>query len=304
MTTMVLLLVIQLMLLLIVAFLLYERNMQGRQNKIQLEHIYEQIEKKSIQITDSINYAKRIQESILLPQEDMQKIFPESFVFFKAKDVVSGDFYWISVHGDKVIIAVADCVGHGVPGAFMSMIGNTLLNQIVNEKEVMLPNEILRQMNSAIVKSLHQANSNSQNQTQDDGMDVSLCIFDRKTRELQFSGANHSVFLINNNKLEVVRGELFAIGGFAKNVQKEFITHTMTLEPDTYIYMFSDGFHDQFGGPGPSRKKFMSVRFKELILGMHRLPMAKQRQKIESELISWQGKQSQTDDIVVMGIKV
>ena len=295
-------LVIQLVLLLIVAFLLYERSRQSKQAKIQLQSIYEQIEKKSLQITGSINYAKRIQEAILPPQEEFQKFLPESFIFFKPKDVVSGDFYWVTKKDDLLIIVVADCVGHGIPGAFMSMIGNTLLNEIVNEKNIIQPDKVLKQMNQAIIKSLHQ--TNAQLQTQEDGMDIAICTIDMKSRTLNFSGANHSAYIINNNKLDVIKGELFAIGGITKNLKKEFLVHTLTLAPDTCIYLFSDGFPDQFGGPGVSRKKYMTYRFKELLLNVHHLPMLKQKQKLETELTEWQGKQPQTDDMVVVGMKV
>lgn len=275
-------------------FLLYSRYNNKR--KLSLE-----LERKNTQITRSINYAKRIQGAVIPSKYLLVDSFAESFILFKPKDIVSGDFYWISNQKDKIIIAVADCTGHGIPGAFLSMIGNTLLNEIVNQKGIHSPSDILTQLNNSIVTTLGQTNVNLA--TQDDGMDISVCCYYKKTNELVFAGANHSLTLFKDNTLTTIKGELFSIGGFSKNFAKVFPEHTITdLKKGDVFYMFTDGYFDQFGGP--NRKKFMSQRFKNLLQEIYSKPMDLQKNILERTIADWQGTEPQTDDILVVGLRV
>jgi tetratricopeptide (TPR) repeat protein len=258
------------------------------------------IEVKTKEIVDSITYAKRIQDSILPSEELLKTIFPESFIFSLPRDIVSGDFYWFSERDEKVFIAVADCTGHGVPGALMSMIGNTLLNEIVNEKKIHSPAEILFHLDEGIAKALRQGNSEAGGQ--DDGMDISFCVIDRTTKEISFSGANHSLYVFSNGKLEEIKGEVYSIGGmFGKN-QKSFSEKTILADRSTKIYFTTDGFYDQFGGN--QNKKFMSQKFLELLSGLGNEKMEEQKKTIMDAFFNWKGNHKQVDDVLVIGVKI
>ncbi len=275
-------------------FLLYSRY--NSKKKLSLE-----LERKNTQITRSINYARRIQGAVIPSKYLLVDSFSESFILFKPKDIVSGDFYWISNQKDKIIVAVADCTGHGIPGAFLSMIGNALLNEIVNQKSIHSPAAILTHLNNSIVTTLGQTNVNLA--TQDDGMDISVCCFYKKTSELIFAGANHSLTLFKEGNLVTIKGELFSIGGFSKHFAKVFAEHKITdLKKGDVLYMFTDGYFDQFGGP--NRKKFMSQRFKNLLQEIYAKPMDLQKNTLDRTLVDWQGLEPQTDDILVVGLRV
>ncbi len=257
----------------------------------------EVIELKNKDITDSINYAKRIQEAILPTRENFKSLFPESFILFKPKDIVSGDFYWLSEKNGKAYIAAADCTGHGVPGAFTSMIGNALLNEIVNDKLIAEPGQILDALREGIIKALKQSGKEGESK---DGMDISLCAFNLKTNELQYAGAYNPLFLIRKNELSEVKADKFPIG--ISDNQKHFTNHKIDLQKGDTIYIFSDGYADQFGGPGG--KKYMRKRLKDLLLGFQQLSMQEQWSSMDKSLIDWQGGAEQVDDILVIGIRI
>jgi len=267
------------------------------------------IEEQKNKITDSIYYARKIQESILPSQKTIKQYLPESFVFYRPKDIVSGDFYWFSspttdANGnpnDTFFIATADCTGHGVPGAFMSMIGNTLLNEIVNSKRIFKPSDILQELNRGIIDALNQ--DADKEEIQSDGMDITVCCVDKKNGKVQIACANHIVFVVKNNAIEMIEGDVFSIGGLYTILQKpRFSNHEIHIDSETTIYMFSDGFQDQFGGT--KGRKFMMTQFKDLLFTISTLPMSEQLKVLTETHEKWKGNFKQIDDLLVIGLKL
>lgn len=279
-----------------VAFVLFLNMSNKKKANKALSIAYQEIEIKNKDITDSINYSKKIQDASLPSKELQLKLFPASFIFFRPKDIVSGDFYWYAEKDNYKLIAACDCTGHGVPGALMSMIGNNLLNQIVIENNVSSPEEILNQLNRAIRKSLKQAGTTESR----DGMDIALIRI--KDKELDFAGAQRPLYILNKGELQEIKGDKYSIGGITTADEKPFSKTSLELEAGSCIYLFSDGYVDQFGGT--SGKKFMTKNFKELLLKIHSLPMEQQSIEIESTLSSWQGNKEQVDDVLVIGIQI
>ncbi len=270
----------------------------AEKNKI-VEEQKQEVEEKNIKITDSINYAKRIQQAILPSQELIKSFFPNSFIFFRPKDIVSGDFYWIAEKRDKLLIAVADCTGHGVPGAFMSMIGNTLLNEIVNVKNISRPNQILNEMNKGIVSLLRQ--SSNESAVQEDGMDISILAINKLSREIEFAGANHFSYLFNPEKFETLKGDVFSIGGMFGRSDINFTSQKIKIDKGSTIYLFTDGFVDQFGGE--KNTKFLSARFEQLLKSIQQNDMELQEKNLVEAFDAWKGNNKQLDDILVVGIR-
>lgn len=267
-----------------------------RINQLKLE-----IEQKHTEIMDSVNYAQRIQEAILPDKKEIVWHLPDSFILFQPRNIVSGDFYWFTHKNGKSIIAAVDCTGHGVPGAFMSMIGNTLLNQIVNEKGVTEPASILNLLNDEVNTSLKQTQQDSQSR---DGMDVAICSFYQKTSNefiLEYAGANRPLYLIQNNGLLETKANKFPIGGLSYEVEKVFTNHTFTLRKNDCVYIASDGYADQFNALG---KKLMTKKFKEELLSIHTKSMEEQGAHLRNFIETWQEQTEQTDDILVIGIKI
>lgn len=281
------------------------------------------------ELTDSIKYAKRIQEA-LLPQDELFEILlKEYFILFKPRNIVSGDFFWIKEYNEKVVVTVADCTGHGVPGAFMSMLGIAFLNEIINTQSILSSGEVLDLLRSNIILSLHQSGKEGDSK---DGMDISMCIIDKANKILQFSGANNPLWIVKNKKfvksesnaeeldelstfnscteqgrsvqLEELKGDKQPIAIYPE--MKKFSTNEFSYEEIDSIYLFSDGFADQFGGP--KGKKFMYKHFKELILSNSIKSMSSQKTILESEIENWMSyndiNYEQTDDITVIGIKL
>jgi serine phosphatase RsbU (regulator of sigma subunit) len=277
----------------------------------------DELAEKNKEITDSINYARRIQTSIL-PEDDLMKSsLGEHMVIYRPKDVVSGDFYWCHTMGDKVIFAVADCTGHGVPGAFMSMIGNSLLNEIVIGKLVTEANTILDELRRKLVETLQQ---NAQHITTRDGMDIALCVWDRKDNVLQFAGANNSLYLVswdiavngsiketervrlsNQHLLEILPDKQ-PIGYQEDKMDNPYTKSIIQLHKGDTIFIASDGYTDQFGGE--RNKKFTSKKFRELIASLVNRPISEQRQILEDTMDNWRKFESQTDDICVIGVRI
>lgn len=250
-------------------------------------------------IRSSINYAKRIQESILPLKQEIKNSFEESFVLFKPRDIVSGDFYWFTNHLDKKIIACVDCTGHGVPGAFMSMIGNTLLNQIVNEKNIIKPSDILNLLHERVRQSLKQDLENNETR---DGMDLALCVFDDKRGILKYAGANRPIYIIRGGILQEYKPTKSPIGGDQMEEDKKFINNEIEIFSGDIIYMSTDGYADQFGGE--RGKKLMVKRFHQLLVEIHHKPMEEQGRILKETIEKWQGNNEQVDDILVIGIKI
>jgi len=249
-------------------------------------------------ITDSIEYAKRIQTALMPQEKFMQQLIPNHFVFMKPKNIVSGDFYWLSEKDNKIIIAVSDCTGHGVPGAFMSMLGVAFLNEIVNKNELIDAGKILNQLRKNIILSLHQEYGVMGSK---DGMDISLCIIDRETFHLQYAGAYNPVLIIRNGELFELKPDKMPIGIHAVKVDKEFSNKDFDLQSNDTLYLFTDGYIDQFGGS--DGLKFRQKPFRELLLNIADKSMNKQKEMLANNMEKWQGDRPQLDDMMIMGIK-
>lgn len=259
----------------------------------------EELSVKNKNIMDSINYAKRIQEAMLPSEYLFRKLLPDSFIFYKPKDVVSGDFYWVTEKENKIFIAAVDCTGHGVPGAFMSIIGFDLLRNITKEQGVENPSQILNLLNLGISETFSKhANESSIK----DGMDVSLLVIDRNLKKLEYSGAFNPLYIARNNKIIDIKGNRFAVGKIEGNESLKFDNHVIEYLENDMIYIFSDGYADQFGGP--LGKKFKFRRFRHLLLTICSLSLNKQRNFLEENFDSWKGQLEQVDDILVIGIKL
>ncbi|NJM93655.1 MAG: SpoIIE family protein phosphatase [Cytophagales bacterium] len=263
-----------------------------------LEKAFHVIEKKNQDITSSINYAKRIQSAMLPPVSHMKAAFEDFFLFFKPRDIVSGDFYWFSTMDTKVVIAAIDCTGHGVPGAFMSLVGDGFLNQIINIRGITNPSLILSELDRSLQKQL---NEGKEGKTAD-GMDMALCVIDKERGTLEFSGAKNDLVYHNGEKLTVIRGSRFSIAGKNQDQKKEFSTHSISFEPSMCFYLYTDGFKDQFGGP--NNKKFMNNQLLNLINQIALRPMQEQKTIIEEEFNNWKGISNQIDDVLVIGFKI
>jgi len=273
----------------------------------QLLHNKALVEAKNKSITASIRYAKRIQEAILPSREKILGQFPNSFLYYQPRDIVSGDFYWYEEVEDGYIMAIADCTGHGVPGAFMSMIGHTLLNDIVVNQKTTKPSDILESLDRQIKNALH----NSSETSAADGMDLAIVKVAKNFKSLQFSGANRPLILIREGELIEIKGTRRPIGGHEKVVAKhKFYNQEVDLLEGDTIYLFSDGYPDQLGGI--KGKKFMTRKFKTLIHGMHNLAVNEQRELLHKSITNWMNPQEgedkevhpQTDDILVAGIHI
>lgn len=258
----------------------------------------DRVAEQKMKITESINYAKGIQRALLPSSDELNTIWPEHFVFFKPKDIVSGDFYWTYSDKRYKYIAAADCTGHGVPGAFMCMLGVSALNQIsLKITENPDAGDILTLLRKNVIKTLHQKREDSKSK---DGMDIAFCIFDTETNKLQFSGAYNPLYLIRNGELIKYKPNRMPIGVHVKD-SEPFTKHEIDIEKDDVIYIFSDGFSDQFGGN--SGRKFGSTRFQQLFLDIHHEDMKTQEKIIKKTHKEWREHYKQLDDIVVIGIR-
>ena len=256
-----------------------------------------QIEQQKINITDSIHYASRIQNALLPPNDELNRLLPSYFILNKPKDIVSGDYYWISTKDNKVLLALADCTGHGVPGAFMSIMGINLLNEIVKKTEVVTANVILNELRDYLVTSLRQIGDKDETR---DGMEVALCVVDYDNKKLQYSGAFRPLYLIRNKELHVYKGDRMPIGIYNEE-EVPFNSKEVQFEENDIIYLFTDGYVDQIGGPG--RKTFRSSKFKQLLLDIHQKPMEEQKAILEKVYEEWKSDMEQIDDIMVMGVR-
>jgi serine phosphatase RsbU (regulator of sigma subunit) len=253
-----------------------------------------EIEEKNRDITASIRYAERIQRA-MLPKEDT---FKETFVLFMPKDIVSGDFYWMYDNGDLQFIAVVDCTGHGVPGAFMSIIGHNSLNKVVREYGYTRPSAIVDQLNIEVMKALLQRHEKAIT----DGMDLALIAFNKKNFTLEFAGAFNPMYLVRKGEVIVYRGDRFPIGMTTTDEKKNFTNQLVDIQPGDMVYMCSDGYADQFGSPDV--KKYKSANVKKLLSVICDLPVNEQRDRLEKEILTWKGELDQVDDILFVGTKI
>jgi serine phosphatase RsbU (regulator of sigma subunit) len=235
----------------------------------------------------------------MLPEADhIRELFPEHFIFFKPRDIVSGDFYWIGENEHHIFLTVADCTGHGVPGAFMSTLGVTTLNEIISNKKNLHANTVLNLLREKIKTSLHQTGKEGEAA---DGMDVSFCILHKNRRSLEFSGAFNPLIVIQNGELKEYKGDRMPIGIY-RGDKGSFTNFEISVNSGDTVYLFSDGLGDQFGGPYGTKYKRSSV--KKLLWEIHTKPMEEQRKAIEEEFILWKGKCEQIDDVTVIGVKI
>ena len=255
------------------------------------------IQEQNINITDSIHYASRIQRALLTPHDELNKLLPSYFILNKPKDIVSGDYYWVSNIENGVIVAVADCTGHGVPGAFMSILGISFLNEIVNNSETIVASQILDELREQLIRTLHQSGEKDEAK---DGMEVALCVVDFENNKLQYSGAFRPLYLIRNSELNEIKGDTMPIGLYEDEITS-FQNQEFQFKENDIIYMFSDGYVDQLGGP--KRKTFRSKNFKQLLLNIHQKPLEEQEAILEKEYEEWKLDMEQIDDIMVMGIR-
>jgi len=312
------LLIVLVLIMGVVVFVIYSLNQKKKTNKIlniQNEEILIKntiIEEKNRDITDSINYAKRIQSAILPKMELLQKDF-ESFIYYRPKDIVSGDFYWIKEVGEKIYFSVVDCTGHGVPGAFMSIIGYNSLNRIIDDFNITETGLILDKLNDLVIESI--GNQSKEVLTIRDGMDISICCIDKGSNTLEYSGAHNSMYLLRNKKNIIgeiepvladenivfyeVKADKMAIGGSVN--KNKYKTHRIKLEKKDAIYLFSDGFADQFGGE--KGKKFMCKNFRKMIMNIQNMDFDNQLSFIDKTMVDWKGELEQLDDICVMGVE-
>lgn len=257
-----------------------------------------EIEQQRINMTDSIHYASRIQKALMLPSEELEKLMPSHFVLNKPKDIVSGDYYWVSNKDERLILAVADCTGHGVPGAFMSILGINLLNEIVNNLEAPQASEILNELREQVIKALGQT---GQKDEAKEGMEMALCVVDFERRIVQFSGAFRPMFLISDGELTVVRGDRMPIGLYEDD-KKSFTNKEVPFKEKDLIYLFTDGYVDQIGGL--DHKTFKTVRFRTLLREICQKPLKEQQFILREEHEIWRAGQEQIDDILVMGVEL
>jgi len=285
------LIIIVIIILLSLVFLYSQFNKTRKQKSV--------IESKQKEIKDSISYAKKIQDAIMTSSIYIEDVIPKSFIFFQPKDVVSGDFYWVYKSAkNEIFIAVADCTGHGVPGAFMSMIGNSLLNEIIIEKKTENPAEVLNSLREQIIKSLKQNDEVSETK---DGMDMSLCKYNPKTKAVEFAGAYNSLIHVSEDELVTIKGDSQPVSvHYAKS--KSFTKKEIKVKKGDMLYLSSDGFQDQFGGL--KDKKYMALKFKSFLKKISVNTSQEQLSLLKDEFNSWKGDSEQIDDVCVMGIRI
>lgn len=267
-----------------------------RERTREIQNQKEHIEKQNKEIKYSFDYAKKIQNTVLPRNEVFENLFGEHFIFFKPRDIVSGDFYWISQSGSRIFLTAADCTGHGVPGSLMSMLGITMLHEIVNEKNVIHSEEILNQLRLSIARTLKQEGKIGE---QKDGIDMALMIYDTAKRTLEFSGANNPLYVIRNGEMLEYKGNNMPVAYYEK--MSDFTRYTIDMKKGDRVYMFTDGFPDQFGGP--QGKKFKYRPFKDLLLEVSERPMEEQHRILSLIFDEWKGDLSQIDDVLVIGLR-
>ncbi|MBL7933221.1 MAG: response regulator [Bacteroidia bacterium] len=265
----------------------------------ELKVAYTEIEENNKNMMDSINYAKLIQEAMLPEKAVLTNYFPNSLIIYRPKDIVSGDFYWFVERDKKLLIAVADCTGHGVPGSLMSMIGYSMLNEIVNVKNILKPSEILARLNVGIRRTLKQDKIGNQ---RCDGMDIALCSIDRTAKTIEFAGANRHLIFFRDKTLDLIKGDKFGIGGLHNESSINFKNNFLSYDEGDVLYMCTDGYADQFGGTKGKRmmtRNMIKILEKSLSFGVN-----DQEQLLNHWLDKWQGNYEQTDDILLIGIQL
>lgn len=259
--------------------------------------------RKTDELNESIIYAKRIQEGMMLKEKHLFRLFPGSFILFKPKDIVSGDFYWFTRIENKIIVAVADCTGHGIPGAFMSVLGISLMNQIVIEEKNTDVSAILQRLDHKLKKAFdYSSDLIDEDKRPFDGMDIALCCIDYDTQFLSYAGALRPLYHIAQSNLSSLKGSHYPIGGMNLEANRKYESQNINFKKGDKLYLCSDGYADQFGGP--KNKKFMTRNFKKMILKTSKLSMQTQHLELERVFHEWRNNYEQTDDVLVLGIQL
>ena len=269
---------------------------QVQQRTAELQHQKLLVEEKNKEILDSIHYASYLQRAILPSEEALSSFFKESFVLYQPKDIVAGDFYWIEPVENGHIIVVADCTGHGVAGALLSMLGISLLNHLVRDKNITQPAELLNQLRIEVSRTLNQAETHAA-----EGMDIAICHINCSAKKITFAGAYRPLVYISGNELKTLSGNKIVIGGNNISPQQEFVNQNISFDDAATLYLFTDGYADQFGGE--KNKKLMSGKLKELLFEKHNLPMKEQLTFFSDYFKKWQGKNDQVDDVLLLGFR-
>lgn len=278
---------------------LWEQSLAVHREKERIDAMKNEIEARHNELRNSIRYAQRIQNAALPDYGVLEGQVKEYFIFWKPREIVSGDFYWFKVVDNKLVVAAVDCTGHGVPGAFMSMLGMAFLNEIVSEQRTTQPAEVLEEMRRSVKIALQQRGAS---QEQKDGMDMALCVLDLSTLGVQYAGAYNPMLWLHNGELNEIKATRSPIAIYHK--ERPFEQHSLQMQPGDSFYIFSDGFSDQFGGE--KGDKFKIGRFREMILSLHteNLPMEEQGQRMQTIFDQWKGEHAQVDDVLVIGIRV
>jgi serine phosphatase RsbU (regulator of sigma subunit) len=277
-----------------------EANAEVQQQNQQLAEVNRLFEQQNEAIVDSIIYAKRIQEAILPPPSVIEQTIPHAFIFYTPREIVSGDFFWIAQHQDWTLVAAVDCTGHGVPGAFMSVLGSTMLDHIVNARGIIEPDKILFELNKSVIHALKQSNPDTEIF---DGMDVCLCAYHPAERVLHYAGANRPLFAVMGGKQITFKGTKSPVGGRQDpNTPYYYTGNKLEYQPGDMVYLTTDGLLDQFGGK--NKEKYLSRRFQELTQEIAHHSVKSQRQLIEQAYMNWKGNLKQLDDILVIGIQL
>ena len=264
---------------------------------VELKNAYDEIQLINLERTTSINYASRIQAALLPQKETLEKTFSDHFILFLPKDVVSGDFYWASQVDNRIVFCAADCTGHGVPGAFMSMLGITFLDEIVHKQRVLKADEILNKLRQNVIGALKQTGKNEE---QKEGIDIALCIYDPAKSQMEYAGAYLPLYLIRKRKLKEYEADKIPIS-YAEEIPQSFQSVKIKMQKGDIIYLFSDGYADQFGGP--QGKKFKYVALKKYLIEIHTHPIEKQKKLLEENFRTWKGIREQIDDVILMGVR-
>ena len=274
-----------------------QRNILAQRNT-DLKFAYDEIGEQKKHITDSIQYAKRIQNAILPPAEFVKSLIPDSFILYRPKDIVSGDFYWFARENNLIYFSVVDCTGHGVPGAFMSIVGFNQLNYALNVVKAVKPSAMLDALNEGVTSTLREKSTSNGVK---DGMDIALCALDYEKMKLHFAGAYNSLYLVREGEITIIRADRHPIGASGvENVR--FSGHEIEIRKGDMIYLFSDGYADQFGGP--QKKKFLLSRFRELLVSVSPETIQKQEEILNTNFDQWKGQEEQVDDILIIGVRV
>lgn len=268
--------------------------------KAKVTKAYAQINEKNEDLLSSIQYARLIQEAILPSEERFRSVIPDSFVFHAPRDIVSGDFYWLQEAEGKIMIAAVDCTGHGVPGAFMSIIGNNALNAALREEGYITPSLILDYLNETVSDTLRQKTEDTMGIK--DGMDIALISLDLKAMKLEYAGAYNPLYVLRDGKLLETKGDKFPIGISIDDRLRKFTNHEITLQSGDVIYVFSDGYADQFGGP--MGKKFKYDNFRSLLFDIHTMPPTEQHKVAKDRFNRWKGGLMQLDDVLLIGLRI